>query len=63
MQSQRKSTKNLQHHLFALWDEFDDGRHSTMSLLKACSSFYLVPPPRGEWRNTNMVNTKLFIFI
>ena len=38
---QCKSTKNVQHHLFTLWDEFDAGRRSTTSLLKACSYCYV----------------------
>jgi len=38
---QRKSTKNVQHRLFTLWDEFDAGMRSTTSLLKACSYCYV----------------------
>jgi len=38
---QRKSTKTVQHRLLTLWDEFDAGRRSTTSLLKACSYCYV----------------------
>ena len=38
---QHKSTKNVQHRLFTLWDELDAGRRATTSLLKACSYCYV----------------------
>jgi len=38
---QRKCTKNLQHRIFTLWDEFDAGSRSAKALLNACSHIYI----------------------